>query len=345
MVVDCSAPQLDREKALRESFVEERLGYHPDSIEAMDLTNFMHNGPGQLLRCHHCGLLWRDERSPARYESDVYDPTLMKHLYPRYLRAFEEKRARYETLLPSGAEVLELGSHTGAFLEAAENWGWRPTGLDIGRSTSMFARRQGGSVKQTALEEYSPPSRRLQAIFIWNCFEQLQDPATTLTRSHQLLHRNGLLIIRVPNADFYRRLRRQLDGKESSRPLNLLGYNNLLGFPYLHGYGLTALQNIVRAHGFEPVEADASSLLTPPYPHMSRRIREEWQQTRRSGEASVGNSGPWIELVCRRQTEIPRQMGHRRNLHQSKKIHFPAAFFGATITLSPANPAGSLPRR
>src|SRR5689334_19357215 len=85
------ASQISRECALRESFVKERLDHRPEEPEAMDLTRFMHGGRARLLSCRHCGLLSRQENHSAHYESDVYDPDLMSFLYPRYLRAFEEK--------------------------------------------------------------------------------------------------------------------------------------------------------------------------------------------------------------------------------------------------------------
>jgi len=296
--VDLSSDQIDREGVLRASFVDERLGHRPEYVEAMDLTRFQHGGPARLLACEHCGALLRDERLAAHYETDVYDPALMSHLYPRYLRAFEEKKSQYEPLLRDRAEVLEVGSHLGAFLEAAENWGWHPIGLDIGKSTSSFAKLQGGSVKQVPVEDYSPKCRP-QAIFIWNCFEQLDDPLATLKRSHQLLDRHGILVIRVPNADFYHRQRHELEAKRSRLALKLLGYNNLLGFPYLHGFGRATLEAMLRANRFEPLHSHSSSLLTPPYPQMSQGLRTEWREVRRLGERDV-NNGPWIELVSRR---------------------------------------------
>jgi len=119
---------------------------------------FMHGGPGRLLSCPTCGLLTRDEDATARYEADVYDRELMSYLYPRYLQAFAEK-TWYKPLLGDHAEILEVGSHLGAFLQTAEQWGWRPIGLDIGASTSDFARSKGMSVKRLSLEDYLPPLR------------------------------------------------------------------------------------------------------------------------------------------------------------------------------------------
>ena len=298
LLVGASSDQITRESDLRKSFVNQRLDHRPDAMELMDLTRFMHGGPGRLLSCPTCGLLTRDEDATARYEADVYDRDLMSYLYPRYLQAFAEK-TWYKPLLRDHAEILEVGSHLGAFLQTAEQWGWRPIGLDIGASTSDFARSKGMSVKRLSLEDYLPPLRP-EAIFIWNCFEQLRDPASTLHQSHRLLQPHGLLVVRIPNAEFYQRKRRELEVKSSGRSLKLLGYNNLLGFPYLYGYTPSALDRLLQTNGFSPIAAHNSSLLTPPYPNMSRKIRKEWTAVRRETEDSPALDGPWIEVVSRR---------------------------------------------
>ena len=171
---------LGQEADLRRSFVIQRLDHQPDELELMDLTRFMHGGPGRLLSCPQCGVLCREERDDADYQRDVYDPALMKHLYSRYLQAFREK-TKYKSFLGDGAEIIEVGSHLGAFLQTAESWGWRPKGIDVGMETGNFARRRGLSVERIALEDYSPRNQAA-AVFIWNCFEQLE-PREALRQS------------------------------------------------------------------------------------------------------------------------------------------------------------------
>ena len=80
--VEVPAGQLSREADLRASFVGERLDHKPEESELMDLTRFMHGGSGRLLSCPSCGLLSREDEGPAHYETDVYDPELLHHLYP-----------------------------------------------------------------------------------------------------------------------------------------------------------------------------------------------------------------------------------------------------------------------
>lgn len=127
-----SADALAEEAQLRARFVDDRFAYKPDAAERMDLTEFMHGGPGRLLTCRACGIARRDEDDAAHYADDVYDESLVQHLYPRYLEAFRRRARRMERWLPPRARIVEAGCHYGAFLQAAEERNWQPLGLDVG---------------------------------------------------------------------------------------------------------------------------------------------------------------------------------------------------------------------
>ncbi len=268
----------------------------------MDLTTFMHGGPGRLLTCQICGLAVRDESREGSYESDFYDTDLLEHLYPRYLEAFREKRDRYRGLLPFRAEVVELGSHLGAFLQAAEEWDWRPTGIDIGAHTSLFSEHHGLRVMREPMEDARLPSHSADAVCIWNCFEQLEHPADTLRAAHALLKHHGLLILRIPNFNFYEIRVRPF----KHAAFRALAYNNLLGFPYLNGYSPQVLNSMVARHGFEAVAGLDSTLVTMPFPEVSAKVRREldaayrpYRNARLRNPWSV--SGPWVEIAYRRR--------------------------------------------
>ncbi len=297
----------------------------------MDLTELMHGGPGRLLSCATCGLAVRDELSAARYEEDVYDSDLLRHLYPRYQAAFQSKEAHYRDLVPPGAEIIELGSHLGAFLEVAESWSWRPIGLDIGRITSAFARDRGLTVRRASLDEAKLSRHHADALFIWNCFEQLEEPSACLRSAHSVLKPYGLVIVRTPNVTFYEQRREALGkafrrralqapilvvlgigpsalGKAfRRRALQELGYNNLLGFPYLAGYSPSALASLLRRNGFAPVMAFDSTPITVPFADPLPQVERDSERLRRRDEQSAAIppenlSGPWIEIVARRET-------------------------------------------
>ncbi len=299
-----------REIQLRTTFVQERLDHSPEPTELMDLTEFMHGGPGRLLKCPGCGVVVREEAGAAHYQDDFYDSAWMAHLYPRYLAAFREKESQYRQLLPARANVLELGSHFGAFLQAAEEWNWRPIGIDIGAYTSEFARARGFSVQRRSIADVSLRSERSDALFIWNCLEQLERPADELAAAHRLLKPHGLLVVRVPNLRFYAHWRRKIWSRKHHVAVQRLGYNNLLGFPYRFGYTGSTLTRLLRQCGFRPIAGHNANLITMPFTTIPRWVRKEYSAVRRSCVRSPNREnhdlkkmhGPWIEIVARRVT-------------------------------------------
>lgn len=291
------AARVELETRARERFIFSRLSSHPSPGQLKDLTDFAHNPASPLRICENCGLLVRDE-AEADYQEEAYDRGAIERVYPRYVAAFRIKEGQYRHLLPPGAEVLEVGSHFGAFLQVAREWGWNATGVDIGRDTTEFATSLGHRVLKCTLAECGFPEQAFDGVCVWNCFEQIPDEAALLGEIRRILKNGGLLVLRTPNAAFYRQRAEMLQGAQAEKALKAMAYNNLLAFPYLYGHTRQTLHQLVSRFGFQPVESIASELLTFPLPEVPRWVEAE----RRQVSASVlgGGEGAWIEVSYRK---------------------------------------------
>lgn len=303
------------ETLLRSQFVFDRVEKTPKPEERKDLTSFAHGAPAELVDCPDCHILVRHERETepiGAYAADDYDPDVMNRLLPRYVEAFRAREQPYRTLLEAGARVLEIGPHLGAFLQVAREWDWKPEGVDIGKDTTRFIRSQGFTIHNQVLEKCQFPRDAFDAVFIWNCFEQLPDAHATLAEAHRVLKPDGVLVLRTPNALFYRvcqqRLKESPGGDLALWIVRALGYNNLLAFPYLYGYDSDALVGMARGHRFRCEAALNSELITLPFPHLENWVIEEnraafalvrgWSELERMEEKGK-LSGPWIEMIFR----------------------------------------------
>ena len=312
---EVSADAVRDEIRVRNDFVASRLARDASRAELKDLTDFMHGFAAPLVSCAECGTLLREEhnmREAHDYEEDPNDVDLMRQLLPRYASAFRNKRIAYEPLLRPHADVLELGSHLGAFLQVAEEWSWHPIALDVGRDTVDFARSNGFQVRQELIEDSLLSDRTFDAVFIWNCFDQIPKPEATLAGVYRVLKPGGLVVIRVPNALFYRAVRERLRSSTFDAPgLRALAYNNLLGFPYLFGYTAESLTRLLLRCGFQEVNAFNSELVTMPFADPTTKVTSEQEKvsdtvarwSTRSTAASGHLTGPWIELIYRKMTE------------------------------------------
>jgi 2-polyprenyl-3-methyl-5-hydroxy-6-metoxy-1,4-benzoquinol methylase len=310
--VVAAAERLQEECRIRERFVERRLTRSVEQDELKDLTDFFHAEKADLLACETCGLLVREEHDlpPAQdYSEDEYDASVMEHQYPQYLEAFRKKAQPYRDLLPTGAQILEVGSHYGAFLQVAKEWGWKAEGVDPGKDTSRFARSNGLQVHVAALEECQFPAEQFDAIFVWNCFEQIDDPSSMLAVCRRILKPNGLLTVRTPDGLFYatcQRLLREADLEPSAKEflVGVMGYNNLLGFPYRYGHSSATLQRLIEPHGFRLKGSLQSELLTFPLPENPCWVEQEKKTVSErlrllaksvAGDLTEALTAPWIE--------------------------------------------------
>jgi SAM-dependent methyltransferase len=310
-----SSSRLQEECRIRERFVQERLTRPASPEELKDLTQFFHQQPADLLACGDCGLLVRDEHaaSPHTYSEDEYDPSLMERIYPRYLKAFRAKEKPYRELLPCGARVLEIGSHYGAFLETARDWGWQAEGVDVGKDTSRFAQSKGFKVHGGEIGDCRFAEGSFDGVFIWNCFDQIEDPKPTLTECRRVVKSGGVLVVRTPSGVFYALCEKlllsgDLPPESEKFLIEAMGYNNLLGFPYQYGHGRPTLERLIQAFGFRIEGMLNSELLTLPLPDQpawvaqeERTINSEVRMLAGSVLAQGGTlTGPWIELWFRR---------------------------------------------
>lgn len=312
-----SRERLEEECRIRGRFVRQRLSRPISTGEAKDLTDFFHAEQAEIQKCRTCTLLIRHEfeRPPAEeYSEDEYDREAVEREYPDYVSAFQRKEMPYRELLPRGASILEVGSHYGAFLQVAGEWGWQAEGVDVGKHTSAFAASKGLLVHNVELQNGHFPDQAFDGVFIWNCFEQIEDTRPVLQSCHRILKSGGLLTVRTPNGLFYSICEllladRELQDEAKEFLIGAMGYNNLLGFPYLYGHNRATLEGLIEAYGFRLEGSVNSELLTLPMPDKSRSVKAE-ERTINTEIRMLANSilanragvlaGPWIEIWFRR---------------------------------------------
>lgn len=312
--------ELADEMRLRDAFARARSNNGGGGQDLQDRTSFTHDEAVDLYACRVCGLLVRDELEEdftEVYANDRYDDDVLEQFLVRDVDFFSKKQDPYAKLLPPEAKVVEIGSYAGGFLHVAASWGWEVEGIDIGEDAARFANDRGYKTFQATLEERAYPDGSLDGLFIWNCFDQLPNPASTLLEASRVLRKGGPIVIRTPNAAFYRLCRQELDSSREisalvhHRMTRILGYNNLLGFPYQFGYAPSNLQRLLERTGFSVRRLLPSQLMAFP-----SSDSPEWAQNEAKETADLLTSlanrfssiqpdvffSPWMEIIAEKTT-------------------------------------------
>jgi SAM-dependent methyltransferase len=267
----------------------------------MDRVAFSQRPPLRLVRCRECGLVYRNPVERAHELVEIYaretsGPAVLQSLHETQLPAARTQARLLREVLGRGGTGLEVGSYVGAFLAAARECGLQMQGLDINADANAFTREMGFTVHDGELSSFAP-GRTFDGVAIWNTFDQLADPRGAVNAARSLLAPGGVLVIRVPNGEFYARHRAQRDDWP------LLAQNNLLTFPYRWGFTASSLETLLREHDLA-VERIRGDVLVPIADDWTRPWAAEEERTiKRSmldAARSTDQEAPWLELYARR---------------------------------------------
>jgi SAM-dependent methyltransferase len=300
-----SAEEIREEVEMLWAFHGRRLRPDTPAEHLADRVAFSQAPPLNVVRCRRCGLVYRNPRERAEalvslYANEAPEPSVLERLFETQRASYAAQARRLTRIAGRAGTGLEVGSYVGGFLAAAGDRGWRFDGLDVNEHVNAFARAKGLRVTTGDLAS-DAGGRHFDAIAIWNCFDQLPDPGLAVRQARERLREGGILAIRVPNGAFYARVRRMLHGVAAPIARALLAHNNLLTFPYRHGFSPASLSRLLQAGGFATVRARGDTLvpIADEWTHRWAAIEERWLKRAMRAVARDAGAAPWFELYAR----------------------------------------------
>jgi SAM-dependent methyltransferase len=291
------------------AFHSRRLRPDIPPVHLMDRVAFSQHAPLRLVRCLECGLVYRNPVERPMELAEIYEdnnPTteVMRALHATQRTAYAAQAARLTTAFGRRGTGVEVGSYVGAFLAAARDAGWQFAGVDVNHCANRFTRSLGFEVHDGAIESLDD-HRRADVVAIWNCLDQLADPASAIRSARRHLAPDGMLALRVPNGACYAEMRPLLTTRLAPVAREWLAQNNLLAFPYRFGFTPGSATRLVERLGFR-VERVVGDVLVPIADRWTRRwaALEERLVKGIVGLAARASRGertlaPWIEIYAR----------------------------------------------
>jgi SAM-dependent methyltransferase len=268
-----------------------------------DRIAFSQDPPLQLVRCDACGLLYRNPRERTEdligiYRDEMPEPAALRALFDNQRASYRTQVRRLSRLAGSRGRGLEVGSYIGAFLAAARDSGWDFRGIDVNETANAFARGEGFDAR-TGTIDVCDESVKYDVVAFWNCFDQLPDPRASALAARRRLRDGGWIAVRVPSGEFYTRWRSRLHSTRRPLARALLAHNNLLAFPYRHGFSRASLQPLIEKSGFR-VERIIGDTLVPLADRWTRLwARAEERLLKTALHPLPAAQSPWLELYAR----------------------------------------------
>lgn len=165
----------------------------------------------EIVKCSSCGLVFR-YNLPSQteliglYGNDYFVDNGANEGgqgYFDYLEdeAFHRLNARrriidIESLYPVRGAILDVGCAAGFFLDEARMRGWQVTGMEIAEVMAGWAKSNLGlKIVTESFQQADLAERSFDVITMWDYLEHSVDPLGDVEKSHNLLKKDGLLVI------------------------------------------------------------------------------------------------------------------------------------------------------
>jgi SAM-dependent methyltransferase len=195
----------------------ERLSGCPvcHSVEASTvLAKRVRGFPLEFARCGNCSLVYQNPRltreSLASYfssslflqdpEGDKLDELLGYSDYSNWDRSYKRtaqlRLARLAKFKQPPGALLEIGTATGSFLDAARSSGFRVRGLDLSASFAELARKNHAlDIDVDYIEEVELPESHYDVVCNFGGIACWRDPVRALANIHHCLKPDGIFVL------------------------------------------------------------------------------------------------------------------------------------------------------
>lgn len=155
-----------------------------------------------------------------------------------------EVLAKFQTKGHSRKSLLDYGTGTGAFLKAASNE-YAVVGIELGPAARNFAGFKGLDVKASLTDLPHSLWGSVEVVTLIDVLEHMPDPNSTVEELKQLLRKDGLLFVKVPN------YRAQILKQNILNQLGLSKAGVMVDYVHINHFSPKALREFMKARNLE----------------------------------------------------------------------------------------------
>lgn len=158
-----------------------------------------------IYQCTICGHGFADGNSSDKYLNKIYNHSFFSSDQQKDdkkntpINRNANNRAK-ELAKKKQGSLLDIGSGTGAFLEASQVF-FDVSGVEFSKSAAKIARNKGFSVYQGDFLAVDMGNKKYDLITLWDVISCMKSPQETLEKCHSILFDSGAIVMTVPMID------------------------------------------------------------------------------------------------------------------------------------------------
>ncbi|KKQ95704.1 MAG: Methylase involved in ubiquinone/menaquinone biosynthesis [Candidatus Woesebacteria bacterium GW2011_GWB1_43_14] len=198
----------------------------------------------KIVRCRDCGLVRTLGKAKISYKEYHRDDDYAKH--EQLFRNIFHKRFDRVKRYKKGGRVLDIGASTGTMLQIFKFHGWDVWGVEPSNSAEGLSEK-GIKCTNSTFEKAKLPTNYFDVVIINHVLEHVENPVSFLEKVNEVLKKDGIVYVDVPNFDS---LISMIRGKN---------WKYLSPGEHLYHFTPKTLENTLKRAGFEIIWCGTSS--------------------------------------------------------------------------------------
>ncbi len=231
----------------------------------------------RFVRCEGCGLVFKDRAvvGSAEEDSAYYHAEYAEGRKAGRQQRYGHRVAKARRQIRAGLRyvrarrVLDVGCSYGYAVQAGLDLGLESSGVDISAHVVEACRERGYDAHVGTLEQMPFEDGRFDLIVMKHVLEHARSPAQALAEARRLLAPGGVLVVAVPDVEYW---------KYSVYEARAKGYRGKLGWEHHVYYSARTLERMLEQHGFQ-VRARSKAVVLPA----SSALGRMWESLRWAG--------------------------------------------------------------
>ena len=138
----------------------------------------------------------------SNYYSDCFVDYNQKNESSLVLMQFKEKANYFDSLLPKGSKILDVGCATGVFLDMMRKFEWEVEGVEVSNELASYAHEKFNlKVHVRDITKENLNSGPFQVITMFDVIEHVVNPVEVIEAIHEHLNPGGIALIYTPNLE------------------------------------------------------------------------------------------------------------------------------------------------
>ncbi len=192
-----------------------------------------------LMRCPECDLFQKGALKTAVIYEDAYHDEYERRRDAKTVTAKLRLGAAKRYLRSADVKMLDIGCSVGATVNAAREFGWQASGVDISSSAIEFCRNDGLDCYEISGVELPFDDNTFDLVTHWHVIEHVEDVAVALAEWRRVLKPGGIMMLETPDSSY--------------RKAQLMGpkYAKFWPSAHLYTFNRNNLSSILTRSGFE----------------------------------------------------------------------------------------------